>query len=97
MIIARKGEVIEGRDGKPFATLTEDIHSSNLRPRAGHFAMAKGRDRLNGSFLPEEIMEFIRGRLTRGAPDEAKPAPKAKPAAEPKAKRTYKPRKKSNA
>jgi hypothetical protein len=92
-VIAYAGEQIKGRDGKVIATLAQDIHSGdlNIRPEQFTFVDAEGVKWVSGysgGFLPEEVMEFVRGKLSSPSPepkDEVqKPAPKAKPS---KAKR----------
>ena len=79
MMIAYQGEEIKDRHGKVIATVAEDITSPFVTPK--QLTMAKGHE-LTGGFIPDEVMDFIRGRLTRGAPKrtEAKAAPKAKKA-----------------
>lgn len=80
-VIAYAGETIKGRDGKVIATLAQDIHSGDLNIRSGQFVMAEGHE-LGGGFLPEEIMEFVRGKLSDPSP-EPKTAEKAEPKAKP--------------
>lgn len=89
MIIAKAGEEIKGRDGKVIATVSQDIHSGDLNIRPEQFTLADGNH--TGGFLPEEIYEFVRDRLSsppkeKEEPAPAKPAPKAKPAAKAPAK-----------
>lgn len=85
-VIAYAGEQIKGRDGKVIATLAQDIHSGDLNLRPNQFVMEGGD---TGGFLPEEVYEFVRGKLSSPSPDPnaAKPEVAVKPKAA-KAKRS---------
>lgn len=72
-VIAYAGETIKGRDGKVIATLAQDIHSGGLNVVPSQFIMADGSAPQSGGFIPEEIMEFVRGKLSDPSPE-----PKAK-------------------
>ena len=74
-IIAYAGEQIKGRDGKVIATLAQDIHSGDLNIRPSQFVMEAGD---TGGFLPEEVYEFVRDKLSTPSPE-----PKAKKASKP--------------
>jgi hypothetical protein len=82
-VIAYAGEKIKGRDGKVIATVATDIHSGDLNIRPNQFSMADGSEIVG--FVPEEIMEFIRDKMS--SPSEE---PKAKSAAAPKPKKAAK-------
>lgn len=65
-VIAYAGEQIKGRDGKVIATVAQDIHSGDLNLRPNQFVMEGGD---TGGFLPEEVYEFVRGKLSSPSPD----------------------------
>lgn len=84
MIIAHMGEQFMGRDGKVI-TVAQDIHSGDVNLRPEQFIFAD-QNYAVGGFLPEEVYEFIRDRLSSPPQEEteekpatakAKPAPKA--------------------
>ena len=90
MIIAKAGEEIKGRDGKVIATVAQDIHSGDVNVRPEQFTLADGNH--TGGFLPEEVYDFIRDRLSSPPQEKAEkaeaPAAKPKPAKRaPKGKR----------
>ena len=81
MIIAKAGEEIKGRDGKVIATVAQDIHSGDVNVRPEQFTLADGNH--TGGFLPEEIYDFIRDRLS--SPPQERAEKTEAPAAPPKA------------
>lgn len=75
-ILARQGEQINDRDGKLIATVAADIHSGDVNFRPGQFVMADGSQ---NAVVSEEIMDFMRVRLSSPPPEPvAVPPPKVK-------------------
>jgi hypothetical protein len=66
-VIAYAGEQVKGRDGKVIATLAQDIHSGDLNVQPNWFVM---NDAIAPhAFIPEEVMEFVRGKLSSPSPE----------------------------
>lgn len=86
--IAYKGEEIRDSSGAVIATVAADIHSGGIPPKPSQFIMAEGYEH-KGGFLRDEIMDFVRSRLTRGAPARAE-APAQKPSKKPASNRAKK-------